>query len=76
MVDEVQGGGPAVPGSPVALGFHSVAVVSGTFDDAGVFTVADGVEVAFVADPSCQLAAGSLLVVRGKKLPDQRSCRR
>jgi len=63
-------------GSPVALGFHSVAVVSGAFDDPGVFAVADGIEVAFVADPSCQLATGSLLAVRGKKLPDQRSCRR
>jgi hypothetical protein len=65
-----------VSDSPVALGFHSVAVVSGAFDDPGVFAVADGVEVAFVADPSCQLATGSLLVIRGKKPPDQRPCRR
>ena len=43
---------------------------------AWVFAVANGVEVAFVGDPSCQLVTGSLLVIRGKKPPDQRPCRR
>lgn len=63
-------------GSFVAQAFHRVAVVSGAFDDAGVVAVADRVEVASAGGLGTEFGARLSLVVRGKRLPDRRACRR
>ncbi len=50
MVGEADCYRSRVAGSLVTVAFHEVAVVSGAFDDAGVGTVTQRVEVAFGGD--------------------------
>ena len=56
-----------VAGDGVCIAFDEIAVVAGSFDDAGAGAVADGVSVP--EDVAVDPAEGSLVLLRGKNPP-------